>query len=115
MIEQFHRMGIRVILWATSMIDIDSDNYQYAYEHLYLLNDGKSSYEWWYMQTNSSIGELIKWWHGKGALFDYTNPNGLKWWHDQLQQVLDQGVDGWKTDGTDPFIYGTILSTATIV
>ncbi len=40
MIEQFHSMGIRVILWVTSMIDKDSDNYQYAYEHLYLLNDG---------------------------------------------------------------------------
>jgi alpha-glucosidase (family GH31 glycosyl hydrolase) len=93
MIEQFHSMGIRVILWVTSMVDSDSDNYQYAYEHLYLLNDG----------------ELIKWWHGKGALFDYTNPNGLKWWHSQLQSVLDQGIDGWKCDGTDPFIYELVV------
>jgi len=58
-------------------------------------------------ETNMSIG--------KGALFDYTNPNGLKWWHSQLQQVLDQGIDGWKCDGTDPFIYGKLLFVTSTV
>jgi alpha-glucosidase (family GH31 glycosyl hydrolase) len=62
MIQQFHNMGIRVILWVTSMINYDSDNYQYAYEHLYLLNNGTSTAR--IVSTNVSTGELIKWWHG---------------------------------------------------
>lgn len=61
-----HDIGIKVILWVTSMVDIDSSNFNYGLENNYYLNNGK----------------LIKWWHGKGAFLDYTNPDALKWWHD---------------------------------
>lgn len=28
----------------------------------------------------------------------------VQWWHAQMDNVLDIGIDGWKCDGTDPFV-----------
>jgi hypothetical protein len=39
-----------------------------------------------------------------GGLLDYTNPAAVTWWHNQLDNVLSLGADGWKCDGTDPYI-----------
>lgn len=36
-IEFFHSKSIRIILWATSMIDTDSSNYNDAYDNEYLI------------------------------------------------------------------------------
>ena len=37
MVEYFHSKKIRVILWATSMINTDSSNYKEAHDKKYLL------------------------------------------------------------------------------
>lgn len=47
----------------------------------------------------------MKWWHGYGAFIDYDNPEGMKWWHEAMDKVIRMGIDGWKTDGTDPYIF----------
>jgi alpha-glucosidase (family GH31 glycosyl hydrolase) len=47
---------------------------------------------------------VFSWWHGKGGLLDYTNPDALDWWHSQMDKALMYGIDGWKCDGTDPYI-----------
>jgi alpha-glucosidase (family GH31 glycosyl hydrolase) len=65
MVEYFHSIDVKVITWITSMVNNDSTNYEEAKKNGYLLNEGK----------------LIKWWRGHGALFDYSNPQGLDWWH----------------------------------
>ena len=31
-------------------------------------------------------------WHGSGGLLDYTNPEAVQWWHQQMDLVLDAGV-----------------------
>jgi hypothetical protein len=28
----------------------------------------------------------------------------VTWWHKQMDQMLDLGIDGWKCDGTDTYI-----------
>lgn len=38
-------------------------------------------------------------------MLDYTNPAAVEWWHSQMDWVIDIGLDGWKCDGTDPYIY----------
>ena len=30
---------------------------------------------------------IIDWWHGKGGMLDYTNPDAVDWWHKQMDQV----------------------------
>ena len=55
-----------------------------------------------------SNGALIKWWRGQGGLLDYSNPEAVDWWHRQLDMVLNIGIDGWKCDGTDPYVWELI-------
>eukprot|EP00117_Sycon_ciliatum_P034030 scpid86544/ scgid4791/ len=63
------------------------------------------------MATSSSMcvdllgkSALMSWWHGRGSLLDYSNPDAVKWWHEQMDKALSTGIDGWKCDGTDPYI-----------
>lgn len=39
-----------------------------------------------------------------GAEIDFSNPEALEWFHSQLDKVLDMGIDGFKNDGTDPYV-----------
>jgi hypothetical protein len=77
MISFFHSLNIRVVLWATSFLNTDAPTFGYAKSKGYLLNGGKT----------------IKWWHGEGGLIDYSNPDAANWWHQQLDLVMDIGVD----------------------
>lgn len=65
MVSYFHSIDIKVVCWITSIIRNDSTTFDEAKKNGYLLNDGK----------------LIKYDHGIGAFFDYTNPKALDWWH----------------------------------
>jgi alpha-glucosidase (family GH31 glycosyl hydrolase) len=56
MIDTLHAKEIKVICWATGMINPDSPNFEYAKQHKYLLNDGK----------------LVKWWHDHGYVILHT-------------------------------------------
>jgi len=81
----WHGMDLRVMIWATSVVNEDSSNFQEAYDNGYFLNNGKT----------------IKWWAGTGAFIDYDNPAAVAWWHGQMDKVLDMGIDGWKVDAAD--------------
>ena len=117
LVEQLHAKDIKIILWATSMVDTDSSNYNTALSKDYFVKNLFDKFT------------PLKWWHGKGGLLDYTcvecvecvecaacrglmspwfavlgctpsNPEAVEWWHSQLDNVLDIGIDGWKCDGT---------------
>lgn len=84
-VKQLHSMNIKVICWATSVVDEDAPNYKEGYDKGYYLNDGST----------------VKWWHGRGSFIDYSNPDAVNWWHKQLDNVLilnatdKEGIDGW--------------------
>jgi len=98
-VEGMHNDSVRVILWATSMVDTDSSNYQAMVDGGFFIRDG----------LNDTTPSTLHWWHGDGLLLDYTNPDAVSWWNGQLDNVLDIGIDGFKTDGTDPFIAEYLL------
>jgi alpha-glucosidase (family GH31 glycosyl hydrolase) len=64
MINTLHSLGVRVIAWATSMIDTDSPNFAFAKSNDYLI----------------SKGALMHWWHGNGGLLDFTYPAAMEYW-----------------------------------
>ena len=85
-VKTLHSMNIRVICWVTSVVNVDSSNYNEGKEKGYYLNSGST----------------VKWWHGHGSFIDYSNPDALNWWHNQLNNLLilnetdkSVGIDGW--------------------
>lgn len=86
MIDDFHDLDVKVFLWVTPVVNIDSPNYEEGLINGYYINDGR----------------LLKWWKGYGSFIDYTNPDAVAWWHSMMDQVLEMGIDGWKTDNA-PF------------
>lgn len=99
MIDDLHGRGLKVVLWMTCMVNPNefkkdspgsaTDFYYEAKKKGYLCNNGK----------------LRKWWKGRGAFIDYTNPDALKWWHGLMDRVLLQGIDGWKVDGAGELFF----------
>ena len=95
MIDGFHAQGIKVLMWTCQMTNeknwdgTDNPNYLYGKEQGYFLSGGKT----------------VKWWGGNGALLDYTNPEAVRWHREQMDIIMDMGADGWKLDGTDPYIW----------
>ncbi|MEI6579067.1 MAG: TIM-barrel domain-containing protein [Eubacteriales bacterium] len=87
-VQLYHSMGIKVFLWATCMVNKGASNFQEGKDKGYYISNGRT----------------IKWWSGKGAFLDFTNPEAVKWWHKQMDKALDMGIDGWKVDGADPYI-----------
>lgn len=87
-IDMYHDKDIKVVLWSTCMINEGSPTFEEGKAKGYFVSSGKT----------------IKWWSGKGAFLDYTNPEAVEWWHRQMDIVLDMGIDGWKVDGADPYI-----------
>ncbi len=88
LIDDLHGMDLKVLLWATCMVNEEHPGFNEAKEKGYLIKGGKT----------------VKWWLGNGAFIDYTNPEAVEWWHSQMDTVLDMGIDGWKVDGVDPYI-----------
>ncbi len=87
-VDLFHSMNIKVIIWATSIVNDTASNFQEGKDNGYFLSGGKT----------------VPWWGGQGALLDYTNPEAVQWWHSQMDNILDMGIDCWKVDGTDPMV-----------
>ncbi|MCC6157419.1 MAG: hypothetical protein IT350_05150 [Deltaproteobacteria bacterium] len=85
MIDEFHDEGVRVFMWITPNVNVDSPNFQEGLDAGYYVKGG----------------DTLEWWKGEGAYIDYWNPDALAWWHEQMDNVLDMGIDGWKTDGSE--------------
>ncbi len=88
LIADLHSRGIKVVLWITSMVNLEDPEYGYCLEQGYFV----------------SGMEEVKWWKGTGGMIDYDNPAALDWWHKRMDKAIDLGLDGWKCDGTDPFM-----------
>jgi hypothetical protein len=103
LIEQMHQLGVRVILWVTSVVDTDSSNHAEGLKNGYYLNDGYP----------------FKWWHGWGSWIDCKCrqsarvfcrlPKSLP--HDQIriQMQLLGGINKW----TMSLILASMVGSAT--
>ena len=96
-IADMHDQAVRVIFWATSMVNELHPEYKMAHAKGYLVKNSKG------------FARPVEWWHGPGCFLDYTNPEAVEWWHGQMDNILDLGADGFKCDGTDPYINEYIL------
>lgn len=98
MTTRFQKQGVHTLLWLTGFLNrsesdedcpvVASSNFDEAFAQGYLVNDG----------------EETKWWKGKGAHVDFTNPEAVQWWYSQLDKAMLPGVDGFKVDQGDVYL-----------
>ncbi len=93
MIDHFHALDVRVILWTTSAVNVDVP----------VLYDHAAANGWLMQESEASGPKVFGWWKGDGSLIDYFNPEAVDWWHSLVDPVIAMGIDGWKCDGTDQY------------
>jgi hypothetical protein len=62
---RMHALDVRVIMWATALVNTDSPNFAEGQAKGFFLRDA----------LNETA--LVSWWHGRGAFLDYGNADAL--------------------------------------
>ena len=96
MIEKLHGMGFKIMLWVCPFISADSPVFRdLADKKLLVFRDEKKS-----------MPAIVDWWNGSSAIIDLSNPEGIKWFKAQLNNLAEEyGIDGFKLDAGDPEYY----------
>ncbi len=103
LIKNMHEKNIKVLLWYTAMVNSTSKE---------VINNKCPTFDF-VVENNycTSEGEIIKWMKGHGVHIDFTNPEAVDWWHEQVDKVLDMGIDGWKVDASAIFLEDSVLTS----
>lgn len=94
LIRELHDRRVRVLLWVTGFINVDSEDgpdhgeaprYDEARARGYFV-DGGQTYEWF---------------KGNGSAIDFFNPEAVAWWYAEMDRAFALGIDGWKVDSAE--------------
>ncbi|MEW6232064.1 MAG: TIM-barrel domain-containing protein [Chloroflexota bacterium] len=96
MIEELHRLGIRVLLWQIPVMKkLETPHPQHDADEAYMIEKGYCVHE----ADGQPYRIRPSWFHG-GLVLDFTNPETVQWWLSKRAYLLDEpGIDGFKTDG----------------
>ena len=86
LIKRLHGKGYRVCVWTNPYIAQMSSLFSEAKEKGYLIK-----------RPDGSVWQWDLWQPGM-AIVDFTNPDACSWYQSKLQQLIDIGVDSFKTD-----------------
>lgn len=120
MVEKLHGMGFKVLLWMCPFVSMDTPAFRriawgrnpddvrgYPSKGGFLSESPKAS---WY---GAPYPAPVKWWNGCSALLDFTHPNAVAWFDEQLDGLKrDFGVDGFKFDGGSVSFYSGAADAA---
>lgn len=86
MLNRLKSKGLHICVWINS----------YIAQKSHLFEEGKSN---GYLVKNKdgSVWQWDRWQSGMG-LVDFTNPAAARWYKDKLIELIDMGVDSFKTD-----------------
>ena len=107
MVDKLHGMGFKVLLWMCPFVSMDTPAYRriawgynpddvrgYPTRGGFLVSSLKPG------RGGVPPPAAVDWWNGKSALLDFTHPNAVEWFTEQLERLRrDYGVDGFKFDG----------------
>lgn len=86
MLARFHDRGLHVCVWINPYIAQRSRLFDEGRARGYLVR-----------RPDGSVWQTDQWQAGM-ALVDFTNPEAIAWYQDQLRALLGTGVDAFKTD-----------------
>ena len=117
MMDKLHAMGYKVLLWMCPFVGMDTP----AYRRIQWAKNPDDVKGWptrgGFLMSSQKPGyggvppaAPINWWNGTSALLDFTHPNAVAWFTEQLDRLVrDYGADGFKFDGGGVHFYsGTI-------
>lgn len=88
MIKKLKSLGFKVMLWLVPFVSDSADSYKILEQENGLI------------KTADGTVLKRKWWNGKAAILDLTNPFVFKWLKDKLDALMTKyGIDGFKFDG----------------
>lgn len=95
MVDKLHKQGFRVMLWVCTFVSPDSPEYRELAQKGYLIK-----------KKGTKTPAIIDWWNGQSACFDFSNPEAVDYFVNQLKQLqLNYGIDGFKLDAGDVLHY----------
>lgn len=86
MLKRMKEKGLNICVWINPYIAQASSLFDEAVEKGYLIK-----------RTNGDTWQWDMWQPGMGIV-DFTNPEACKWYQGKLAELLDMGVDCFKTD-----------------
>ena len=119
--DKLHAMGFKVVLWVCPWVGMDTPAFRrialgvnpddvrgYPTRGGFLTAaDGRR-----YRGTDFPDPVAVTWWNGKSALLDFTHPNAVAWFREQLDGLVRNfGIDGFKFDGGELEFYSAGLRT----
>ena len=116
MMDKLHGMGYKVLLWICPFVSMDTPAYRriawgrnpddvkgFPTKGGFLLSSKESGIH------SIPPPAAVSWWNGCSALLDFTHPNAVAWFSEQLDRLVkDYGVDGFKFDGGEVEFYSSI-------
>ncbi len=86
MLSRIKAKGIKICVWINPYIAQESALFEEGMEKGYFIQ-----------RPNGDVWQWDMWQPGL-AIVDFTNPEATKWYQDKLAQLMDMGVDCFKTD-----------------
>lgn len=86
MLRRLKANGLHICVWINPYLSQKASVFDYAAEHGFLLK-----------RPNGDIWQWDLWQPGL-AVIDFTNPEAVKWYQEELRKLLNDGVDCFKTD-----------------
>jgi len=110
MMESLHAMGFKVLLWVCPFVSMDTPAYRrIAWGRNPDDVKGYPTKGGFLMERRSdgrTVPAAVDWWNGRSALLDFTHPNAVAWFSEQLDRLMrDYGADGFKFDGGGVHFY----------
>ena len=113
MIEKLHGMGFKVLLWMCPFVSMDTPAYRRIAHGINPDDVKRYPSKGGFLEESKELGwgdvprpAAVEWWNGRSALLDFTHPNAVDWFTEQLDRLVnDYGADGFKFDGGGVHFY----------
>ena len=99
MMNELHALGFKVMVWVCPFVSPDCDVYR-------ALAKKKA-----FFMDQPGDPAMVKWWNGKSAMLDLSNPAAKTWFTGELTRLqTTYGVDGFKLDAGDTDVLQSAVS-----
>ncbi len=92
MIRRLDDLGYRLVVWTSPWMAYDDDPagvYRFCADKDYLIKNPQGET---YVHRLANSPTFF------GSCFDFTNPEAVAWWQEQIRRLMEMGVAGFKTD-----------------